>query len=231
MAERATSPIDRAFLSSDPDAGTLLLVRHGQQEWPDPETSTVDDWKDPPLSDTGERQAEAVGTYLADHPVSAVYSSGLQRANRTGRAVAAHHGLDVTVVDDLEEIHFYGKLPDGSRPIDVLGELTINGARERFVQTRRWDSYPASESATDFRRRVSYSIEGIAAAHPGETVVVACHAGVINAYLAELLELRVDMFMHPAHASVHRVRFKASQRVVYTLNEHGFLAEQDLLTQ
>lgn len=231
MSDRPPSPIDRAFLSDDPAAGQLILIRHGQQEWPDPETSTVGDWRDPPLSGTGRSQAEAVGKYLAEEPISAIYSSGLKRAHHTGLAVAGHHQLEVTVIDDLEEIHLYGKLPDGVRPVDAMGEITITGARERFVQTRSWDSYPASEPAVDFRRRVGFSIEGIVAAHPGETVAVACHAGVINTYLADQLDLGIDMFFRPAHASVHRVRFKGPQRVIHTLNEHGFLSDHDLLTE
>lgn len=229
--DRPRSPIDRAFLNDEPDVGRLLLVRHGQQEWPDPATSSIGDWKDPPLSETGRAQAATVAKYLADQPISAVYSSALKRANDTGRAIAAEHGLDVTVVEPLEEIHFYGKLPADARPVEVLGEIVVEGARERFVRTQRWDSYPESETGAEFRKRVGYSIEGILAAHPGEMVVIACHAGVINAYLADLLDLDVDMFVRPAHASVHRLRFKQERRVVHTLNEHHYLAEQDLLTE
>ena len=231
MNDRPRSPIDRAFLNDEDGVGMLLLVRHGQQEWPDATTASIGDWKDPPLSATGRAQAAAVAKFLADQPVSAVYSSGLLRAHHTGLAIAAEHGLDVTVVEPLEEIHFYGRLPPDVRPVDALGEIVVEGARERFVQTRRWDSYPQSESAAEFRQRVGYAIEGIVAAHPGETVVVACHAGVINAYLADLLGLAVDMFVRPAHASVHRLRFKGTNRVIHTLNEHHHLFDQDLLTE
>ncbi|MEM7324042.1 MAG: histidine phosphatase family protein, partial [Actinomycetota bacterium] len=85
---RTASPMDRAFLTDDPEAGRLILVRHGQQQWPDPETATVGDWVDPPLSDLGEQQAAAVAKYLSDEPITAVYSSELKRAFDTGRAIA-----------------------------------------------------------------------------------------------------------------------------------------------
>lgn len=227
---RPASPIDRAFLTDQDDTGTLYLVRHGQQQWPDAESAVTGDWIDPPLSDLGQRQAAAVGGWLADQPITAVYSSHLQRAHDTGRAIAAHHGLDVEVIEDLEEIRMFQQLPHDQRAVDVLGEKAMSGMRERFVQTRRWDAYPHSERSEDFRRRVGWAIESAVVSHPGESIVVACHGGVINAYLAELLGLDIDMFFRPFHASTHRVLFAGGQRVIQTLNDESYLAAAGLLT-
>lgn len=221
--ERPPSPLDRAFLTNQPGAGTLHLVRHGQQEWPDPATSVAGDWVDPPLSALGRRQAEAVGEHLADEPISAVYSSHLSRANDTGKAIANHHGHEVHVIEALEEIRLFVDLPQDQRPSELLGEMTLDGVRERFTQTKRWDVYPESERSHDFRRRISTAIESVIVRHPGETVVIACHAGVINAYLAELLSLSEDIFFRPYHASTHRLRFGNDRRVIDTLNGHAHL--------
>ncbi|MGF1597866.1 MAG: histidine phosphatase family protein [Acidimicrobiales bacterium] len=229
--KRPPSPIDRAFLTDDPDAGQLVLVRHGQQQWPHPETSTTGDWVDPPLSELGVRQAEAVGRFLAEEPASAIYSSHLVRANHTAKAIAGHHGLDVTVVESLEEFQMFGQLAPDQRAVDILGERALEGIRNRFVQSLSWDVYPFSEASLDFRRRIGYSIEGILADHPGETVIVACHGGVINVIMAQILGLDMDFVFRPAHASVHRVRFAANgRRVIESLNDHHFLRRDDLLT-
>lgn len=227
---RPTSPMDRAFLTDDPEAGQLILVRHGQQQWPDHETATVGDWVDPPLSDLGQQQAAAVAKYLAEEPVTAVYSSQLKRAFDTGRAIADLRDAPHEVITELEEIHLYGKLPQDSRPSDVLGDKILSGARERFVMSKRWDSYPHSETSEDFRRRVGIAVEAAIADHEGETVVVACHGGVINTYLAQVLGLDMDMFYRPVHTSVHRVRFKGALRVIDSLNEQTFLKDQGLLS-
>lgn len=229
-AKRPPSPIDEVFLTDDPDAGDLILVRHGQQLWPDPETSTTGDWIDPPLSELGRKQAEAVGRYLADAGPSAVYSSHLLRANDTGRAIAAHHGLDVHVIEDLEEIKMFGELPPDKRAVDTVGERALDGMRRRFMQTRSWDSYSHTESSADFNRRIGFSIEGILAAHPGETVIVACHGGVINIVMAQIIGLDVDFIFRPAHASVHRFRFKGVHRVLESINEQRFLRAENLLS-
>ncbi len=225
-----SGPIDRAFLTNDPEAGQLILIRHGQQQWPDQETSTVGDWVDPPLSELGRRQAAAVAHYLRNEPITAVYSSELKRAYDTGKAVADAHDIELQTIHQLEEIHLYGKLPADSRPIDILGEKVSSGIRERFVLTKQWDAYPDSETSVDFRRRIGYAMEAAIIDHPGETVAVACHGGVINAYLADILDVRMDMFYRPTHASVHRVRFKGNLRVIDSLNEQTFLREQNLLS-
>ncbi len=222
--------MDRAFLTEQPDVGTLILVRHGQQVWPDPATSVAADWIDPPLSTTGEAQAAAVGDHLADERVTAVYSSQLMRANQTGHAIASHHGLEVTVVDELAEIQMYRDLPPESRPSDILGRHAMAGIWQRFVHTRSWDAYPYTESSADFRHRVGRAIEACVVAHPAETVVVACHGGVINAYLADLLGLEVDVFFRPFHASVHRILFKDDKRVVEQLNGDSHLVAAGLVT-
>lgn len=227
---RAPSPIDRAFLTDQPETGTLYFVRHGQQQWPDPETSTAGEWVDPPLSEVGQKQAECVGRWLADKPIAAVYSSQLLRANHTGVAIAAHHGLEVEVIEALEEIRLFEGVPQDQRPSDILGEKALDGIRERFVQTKKWDVYPHTERSIDFRRRVGWAVESAIVSHPGETIVIACHGGVINAYLSEVLGLDVDMFFRPYHASSHRILFGQGRRVIDTLNDEAYLAAEGLLT-
>ena len=86
--DRIVTPIDRAFLTHEVDATELILVRHGQQDFPDPATAKVGDWIDPPLSELGRRQAQAVARVLGHERVDAVYASHLLRAHATGAAIA-----------------------------------------------------------------------------------------------------------------------------------------------
>jgi broad specificity phosphatase PhoE len=224
------SPIDRLFLTGATEVTELILVRHGQQVFPDPATATIADWVDPPLSAIGERQATTVGRYLSAKPVDAVFSSQLLRANATGRAIAERHGVEVQVMEDLREIETFRDRPRDARPTEVLGEIVLRGARERFVRHRTWDVYPATERHAEFRLRTANAIEGILALHPGKRVVVACHGGVINAYVGEVLGLDVAMFFRPAHASVHRVLAQDGVRALQSLNEtHHLAGESDEL--
>jgi 2,3-bisphosphoglycerate-dependent phosphoglycerate mutase len=98
---------------------------------------------------------------------------------------------------------------------------------ERFIRERRWDVYPYTGTSAEFRHRIVTVIEGILASHPAQTIVVACHGGVINAYVGHQLGLEEDMFFRPAHASVSRVLVGDRRRVLQSLNEIHPLAACD----
>ena len=55
------------------------------------------------LSDTGRAQARKVADALADHDVTTVFASPLQRAQETATPIAAAHGLPIITNDDLIE--------------------------------------------------------------------------------------------------------------------------------
>ena len=226
---RTPSVFDRTFLTDVPDVTRLVLVRHGQQEQPDPRRSTATEWIDPPLSATGRKQATAVGRHLRDDGIDAVYCSTLSRAHDTGAAIARHHELPLVVLPELREIEIFRDIGE-RRPQEVLGDLVLRGAQERFSRDRRWDAYPLTERSHEFLDRVVAAMEGILAGHRGQVVAVACHGGVINAYLAWVLGLREDMFFRPAHASVQTVLVKDDRRVVLGLNDVSHLARRGLVT-
>ena len=206
---------------------TLILVRHGQQVWPKGPNPQMSEWVDPPLSSIGLRQASVVAEALAGDHVDAVYSSHLQRAAETGRRIAARHGIEPVVFEELREIEMFRDLPAGKSIRDLVPRPFLLGMQERFVNERRWDVYPYTETSAEFDHRVVTTIEGILATHPAQTVVVACHGGVINAYIGHILGLAVDMFFRPRHASVSRVLAGEGRRVVLTLNEVHHLAASD----
>lgn len=55
------------------------------------------------LSDTGRAQANKVAGALADHDVTAVFASPLQRAQETATPIAGAHGLEIITNDELIE--------------------------------------------------------------------------------------------------------------------------------
>jgi broad specificity phosphatase PhoE len=225
----APSVFDRVYLTGIEGVTRLVLVRHGQQNFPDAADSTARDWIDPPLSAVGRKQATAVGRHLSKEPVDAVYASNLSRALDTGVAVARHHDLTPVVMPELREIEIFRDIGE-RRPQEVIGDIVLRGAQERFARDRRWDAYPLTERSHEFHDRVIAAMEGILAGHAGATVVVACHGGVINAYLAWVLGLSEDMFFRPAHASVHTVLVKDDRRVILGLNDVSHLRGRDLVT-
>ena len=221
------SPLDRAFLTNQPGTGVLFLVRHGQQQHPEGPDAKLGEWVDPPLSERGERQAGVVGEALAAELIGAVYCSPLKRAHDTAQQIAKHHGLTPSALEELREIELFRDLPLGMSLRDAVAEPQLSGMRERFIRERRWDVYPFTEGSDEFRNRVVTTIEGILALHPAKNVAIACHGGVINAYIGHQLGLREDMFFRPGHASVSRLAVNQSRRIVQSLNETHHLAAAD----
>jgi 2,3-bisphosphoglycerate-dependent phosphoglycerate mutase len=138
-------------------------------------------------------------------PVAALYSSVLPRAVETAAIVAPAltwadgEGPGVTRDCALCELH----------PGDADG-LTWDEYSSRFAQPD-WDADPSTpiapggEGWTAFVGRAAAALERVASAHPGGTVVVVTHAGVVEASMLRFLPVdpRVARLgLHTAHASM-----------------------------
>lgn len=164
-------------------ATRLLVVRHA-----DPEESMRGRCYgslDVSLSAAGLRRAAAVGEALRDHEVAAVYSSPLQRALETARAIATAHGLESVVRDGLRELDF-GEL-EGMLYDEIASEHPelFRGWMHDPVSVR----FPGGESLADLRERVLPEVAEIRARHDGEAAAVVAHGGVARVVLADVLDL------------------------------------------
>jgi broad specificity phosphatase PhoE len=157
----------------------VWLVRHAEPQWGQ---GTALGWSDPPLSEVGERQAEALADELAGRPLAAVHASDLCRAVRTARVVAARHSLDVAVTPDLRELDF-GPW-EGRRLADLEAEHPADWAAW-LADIRR--TPPAfGESVADLERRVGRFACALLAGPPAAEVAVVGHHGSLVALHATL---------------------------------------------
>ncbi|MBK6560673.1 MAG: histidine phosphatase family protein [Dehalococcoidia bacterium] len=216
---RTPMVFDRAFLTDIEGITELIFVRHGEQHIPDPRTGPVGETFDPPLSERGEQQAKVVGERLSVDRIDVVYASPLKRALETGRQVARHHRMEPIVVDDLREIEVFRDIPADRSAVDFLGQGLLLGIRERMLREKKWDVYPYSESSFDFRKRTVNAVESIIAQNEGKRVVIACHGGVINAYVGHIIGVDYDMFFRPAHCSISVVFSGQGVRALQSLND------------
>lgn len=210
---------DRAFLTGVEGVTELIFVRHGEQHIPDPRSGPVGDTFDPPLSERGEQQAKVVGERLSVDRIDVVYASPLKRALETGRQIARHHRLEPIVVNDLREVEIFRDIPADKSAADFLGQGLLLGMRERMLREKKWDVYPYSESSFEFRKRTVNAVESIIAENEGKRVVIACHGGVINAYVGHIIGVDYDMFFRPAHCSMHIVFSGHGVRALQALND------------
>lgn len=229
---RPPQVFDRAFLTDVEGVTEIVLVRHGEQFVPDWRGGPVGDIIDPPLSERGVAQARLVGERFSTEKVDVVYASPLKRAFDTGLQIARHHRLEPQVMPDLREVEVFRDIPPEKTAADFIGRDLLLGIRERMLREKKWDVYPYSESSSEFRRRTVNAIEGIIATNEGKRVVVACHGGVINAYVGHIIGSPFDMFFRPAHTSVSIVAAGDGIRALHSLNDthHLRTPEGDFLS-
>jgi len=103
--------------AGDSDRTVVHLLRHGEVH--NPTGVLYGRQPDFHLSDLGREMAGMVGAHLADHDVTMVVASSLDRAQETATPIAAAHALEITTDDRVIEAenYFEGKtfgVGDGS---------------------------------------------------------------------------------------------------------------------
>ncbi len=152
----------------------LLLVRHGETGWN--ALRRIQGQTDIDLNEVGERQARAVARRLAAEPVAAIHSSDLVRAWRTAEAIGEAVGMAVTPDAALRERH-WGRF-QGSRFDDIARESPADHAR-LLARDPSFDAH-GGESLEQLALRTAGALRSIARRHPGRTVVVVSHGGVLD---------------------------------------------------
>lgn len=194
----------------------LILVRHAE-----PETvhAAPDGRADPGLTPAGDGQAARLVGALADDPVDALVTSPMRRARRTAAPLACALGIEPEVLADLRE---YDSDLDFYVPVAELAT-----ERPQDWERMRAGLLPAGVDADGFTARAVAAVEHVVAAHPGHaTAVVVAHAGVVNAYLASVLDIPVPLPFPLDYVGLTRVLCaRSGRRRVRTVNEVAHVAD------
>ena len=201
----------------------LILIRHGESTWND--AGRIQGWTDSPLSERGQWQAEKLAEHLATLPITALYTSPLERAMETAHIVARTLDLPLAVDDRLKE---YG--------IGELEGMTGEEVKERYPAiyhgwraTTRWIPLPGEEGRDIFAQRVEAAMADIVASHPEGTVAIVTHGGVIGIFLAGLLGVgsgkRLPFFFD--NTSLNVIELDSHRTRVRVINDTCHLREED----
>jgi alpha-ribazole phosphatase len=164
-------------------ATRLVLVRHAEPD--ESMQGRCYGRLDVPLSAAGLRRAAAVAEALRSHEIEVVYSSPLQRAFDTARAVASAHGLEPIPLDALRELDF-GEL-EGMSHDEIASEHPE--LYRLWMEDPSRVRFPGGEALSDLRARVLPEVAGIRQRHEGQAAAVVAHGGVLRVVLADALEL------------------------------------------
>jgi probable phosphomutase (TIGR03848 family) len=166
---------------------TLLLVRHGMT---DAVGRVLSGWMPGVgLNVQGRAQVQALAPQLQRVSLAAVYSSPLERARQTADAIAAVHGLEVRLLDEVGEVR-YGDWT-GRR----FTELEPDETWQRYNRMRSGTRIPGGELTIDIQARVVSALVRLSQAHPGERIVVVSHADVIKLAVGYVLGSPIDFMM------------------------------------
>ncbi len=159
----------------------LILVRHGESTWNI--ERRIQGTLDPPLSDKGRQQAEALARRLRGLEVAAIYASPRKRAFETAEIIA--RGLNRPVVPHaaLAEIGL------GAWEGRTVAELraSYGEAYDQWLDAPHDHAPPGSEPAEAFVRRVVDGIGAMIRAHPEGTLLLATHAMVVRAIVGHAI--------------------------------------------
>lgn len=153
----------------------ICLVRHGETAWN--AEKRIQGQTDIALDPSGLAQAAAAAGWLVQHQVAALYSSDLLRARQTAACIADALNLPMSLLPAFRE-----------RRYGCFEGLTYDEARARHpedyyaFETRDPEyAFPdGGESLQQLHARVVGQLQRLAADHPGQTVVLVTHGGVLD---------------------------------------------------
>jgi probable phosphoglycerate mutase len=190
----------------------LILVRHALPQ----RRENVDGPADPELSVEGHAQARHFAEYMALEHIDRIYTSPMKRAVQTAQPLASLKSLTPIIVDGVAE---WDQHSNEYIPVEEL--KAANDPRWQEMAAGGWTS---EEIPEDFHARVMESMEMIIRENRGGKVVVTCHGGVINEFLAHVLGLGQNQFFYPNYTSIHRIAASSGgHRSILSINESGHL--------
>ncbi|MHB1122866.1 MAG: histidine phosphatase family protein [Ramlibacter sp.] len=199
----------------------LVLVRHGETDWN--RELRFQGHVDVGLNATGLEQARRLASRLAGVPVQHLYASDLLRAQQTAQPLVQQLGVPSATEPALREQSF-GTV-DGMRVDEIKAQHPQ--IWEQWLRFHEDYCMPGGETTREFHARVVDAVYRIAGDHPGATLVVVTHGGVLDMIwrTARSLPLSGPRQSEIPNAGVSRVRVSAGRIEVLAWADTSHLAD------
>jgi len=179
----------------------VLAIRHGETDWN--VGARIQGHTDIPLNARGAEQARRLAQALTGEDLHAVYTSDLSRTRETARALALDRGMSMTEDPALRE-----------RCFGTFEGLTFAEIEQRWPeQSERWRRRDpgfgpeGGESLQAFHLRCVAAAWRLAAAHPGQTIALVAHGGVLDCWYraAARMDLQAPRTWQIGNAAISRL--------------------------
>jgi len=187
-----------------PDRVTrILAIRHGETAWN--VDTRIQGQLDIPLNETGRWQAHRLALAMAGEAIDALYSSDLLRAFQNAQALAAGSGLPIATDPGLRERGF--GVFEGHTYADIDKRWPAQALSWRRREPRF--SPPGGETLEALFERSVATVTRLAARHPGKTVAVVAHGGVLDCLYraAARVGLQATRTWQLGNASINRLLY------------------------
>ena len=186
---------------------TFLLIRHALC---DPVgTSIAGRQPGIHLNADGVRQAEHLAERLAGLSLAGLYSSPLERATETARAIGLRHNLEVHPAPGLTEVDF------GDWTGRSIAELDQFPAWRWFNQFRSGSRIPGGENMSEVLTRSLRELDRLRQLHPASEALVAVvsHGDVLRMVVTHALGMPTDM--------LHRLELSPASISLLHIEDYG----------
>lgn len=163
----------------------LFLVRHGETDTV--ASSLAGSKSGIPLNENGKRQVEKLARWLNGFPISAVYSSPVERAFETASLIARR------LKHEPHPVHEFGEWHCGQWEGLSFGELEMREDWLRFHRYRSGVRAPGGELMVELQARVAGKIEALVRLHEEQAIAIVSHAEPIRVALAHFLGIALDL--------------------------------------
>lgn len=194
----------------------MIIVRHGESEWN--RIHRYQGQLDAPLSELGVRQAQALAERLRGEKLGYIYTSPLQRAAFTAKAIAAHHPEVPFETDEaLYEIH-HGEWQGKFAP--EIAEQYADGLREWREHPTR-SQMPGGESFSNVLKRTLDFKERVYPKHADQTILVSTHDVIVKILVADALGMNMDRLnrIWVTNASISVIEYSEDLPYLVSLSE------------
>jgi len=163
----------------------VIFIRHGETLWNIEEREMGH--LDSPLSERGEKQAEAIAERLKQNSFTHLYSSDLGRATQTATSISQACNLEINLDIELRE-----------RNMGIFQSYTRKEMKENFpAEWREYNSInkfdyviPNGESQRQRLERSIRVMNRLADMHPSESIVVVSHGGILRGFFEFVVGLQ-----------------------------------------
>ena len=185
------------------DVTRVLAVRHGETAWN--VENRIQGQLDIALNELGRWQAQRLAAAMAGETVDAIYTSDLRRTIETAAPTARGGRISPATDSGLRE-----------RGFGVFEGLTFTEIEQRWPeQSARWRrrelefGAEGGETLSEFYARSVATATRLVAAHPGQTIMIVTHGGVLDCLYraASRVALDAPRSWQIGNASINRLLY------------------------